>query len=412
MQTASADGWPAAMAFGDTTWKDYNLSLEVKSLSGGDDGQVIVSVNVVDENDFRALSLGDQSRGDHRLVHIQHGASRHQPQVHPGKFLERDTWYKVVIEVRGTWCRCTLDGEKLFEDTDNDCGPGRIALATWGSAARFRRIEVKSPDGKELWSGLPSGLPTRPPLGAPPAADGSKTQTPSVADHSEPPQSGQPLRGNAPVGRQADSPGSAEQHRREPAGQWTQGRFPEVVEVTGKWTKDGDELMGIADGDSHPFLLFGDPKWSNYDFSASVQKLKGDKAIWVVFNAQDARNRRTLFLGSRYNTLHATHATVQGRPDRTNSNAQWASLEDGTWYRVQLRVRGANCEYWLDDVKLFDQIDSQFASGLVGFGAGKRLASKTSRLRPRTARQSSGKASPSCPVRSRPASFRSLTARI
>ena len=71
-----------------------------------------------------------------------------------------DQWYDVRIEARGAECRCFLDGQLIFEDTDDRFTSGRIGFKTWESVSRFRDIEVTTPDGKLLWKGLPTPLPS------------------------------------------------------------------------------------------------------------------------------------------------------------------------------------------------------------------------------------------------------------
>lgn len=84
----------------------------------------------------------------------------------PGAFLqiphEHDRWYKFKIEAKGANVTCSVDGKPVFTHGDAVPLQGMIGLATWNSSIRYRNLKVTALDGRVLWQGFPSRLPTAP----------------------------------------------------------------------------------------------------------------------------------------------------------------------------------------------------------------------------------------------------------
>ena len=153
-----------AVAFGDIVWTDYNFELEVRYDRASQAATkprletVGVAFAVGGLNHYRFLQLGTDREKNAALGYSLDNARSPLTQWKPQKF-ESDRWHKVKIEVRGDWCRCWLDGEKLFEGKDPRCGNGCVGLGTVAATVRFRNIVVTTPDGKKnLWEGMPTGL--------------------------------------------------------------------------------------------------------------------------------------------------------------------------------------------------------------------------------------------------------------
>jgi hypothetical protein len=75
--------------------------------------------------------------------------------------LANDVWYTLKVEVRGSTCRCFVDGEFRAAFDQIPYEHGCVGLRIARSIFRFRDICVKAPDGKTLWNGLPD-LPPSP----------------------------------------------------------------------------------------------------------------------------------------------------------------------------------------------------------------------------------------------------------
>jgi eukaryotic-like serine/threonine-protein kinase len=57
--------------------------------------------------------------------------------------------------LRGPHIRVELDGQEIFNATNDHCQKGSVTLHCRGSSGRFRNIKVTAPDGTILWEGLP-----------------------------------------------------------------------------------------------------------------------------------------------------------------------------------------------------------------------------------------------------------------
>lgn len=64
-------------------------------------------------------------------------------------------WHTVKVTLRGPHIRVELDGQEIFNTTDDYCQKGSVSLSCTGSPGRFRNIKVTAPDGTILWEGLP-----------------------------------------------------------------------------------------------------------------------------------------------------------------------------------------------------------------------------------------------------------------
>jgi hypothetical protein len=135
--------------FGDRSWTDYDLELEMHR------SQVTAGLIVA----FRGTDLGTTAR-------VTFVAGGNLCQVHvltAGKAtflggcpcpMENSNWYKVNVQVRGNKVLVHLDGKRLLETTGLTIDRGQIGLCCAGPA-RFRTIKVTAPDGTVLFQGLP-----------------------------------------------------------------------------------------------------------------------------------------------------------------------------------------------------------------------------------------------------------------
>ena len=146
---ASGDDFYPILVFGEETWSNYDLTVEVKKTGGG-------------------FAMGPSFHwlgpGHHRELRFVRNEKIDYVYVYSGKFGADDgkmlkyssnRWYTVKIEARGETFRAYVEGVLQFEKTDPRFTHGRIAVSTWNAAARFRRIKVSDPQGNVLFEGLP-----------------------------------------------------------------------------------------------------------------------------------------------------------------------------------------------------------------------------------------------------------------
>jgi hypothetical protein len=150
------------LAFGDPSWKNYDVTLEARR-TGGENG-FAVFFRVANADNRYVFALGSYKNTGHDVARIVNGSYARDdmgPRLYIPGSIQLGRWYNVRCEVRGDTYRCYLNDQLLFKFTDSHLTTGRIALGTYGQAsARFRGIKVTDPDGNLLWKGLPRLEPT------------------------------------------------------------------------------------------------------------------------------------------------------------------------------------------------------------------------------------------------------------
>ena len=144
------------LMFGETDWQDYELTLQAERIEGAEGFLVLFRA---DGDNFYWFNAGGWSNTQHAIEKGTAGHGRWSVlnglQV-PGS-IETDRWYDVRIRCEGSHFRVWLDGNSVFDFTDDAAHlSGRIGIGTWVTKSAFRNIVVKGiPDGDTLFSGLP-----------------------------------------------------------------------------------------------------------------------------------------------------------------------------------------------------------------------------------------------------------------
>lgn len=130
----------ATFAFGDDTWKDYELSMRVKGIAGGN---IQILFRIGPEGyylmDFLlgwkavAVSKNDRrpgGRGFHKISVVNFDACR-------------DREYEAQVAVRDASITTYVDGELVNQVTDYDFSAGSAALSVWGGRTEFRDLRYR-----------------------------------------------------------------------------------------------------------------------------------------------------------------------------------------------------------------------------------------------------------------------------
>jgi 3-keto-disaccharide hydrolase len=141
------------LTFGDPTWTNYNLALKAKVTEGPEGFRIYF--NYVDRENFRVFTAGAWTNTANEVIAYRDGRWDGDNRKGRAAELKKDRWYDVRVEVRGPICRCLLDGELWFEQTDTRFKQGCVGLGSPATNVRFRDIKVTSVDGTILWEGLP-----------------------------------------------------------------------------------------------------------------------------------------------------------------------------------------------------------------------------------------------------------------
>jgi hypothetical protein len=288
--------------------------------------------------------VNDQNRPWHPYVHL--GSARSSVSPPPGTLFWRwrrtlppqraavtkgpDDWNVVEIEVRHPEMRMTLNGEEVCRTNLNevaglpDAHPGfkrssgRIGLLSPGGGAQLRNVRIKE-------------LPPRTPA------------------------------------------------EREALARRSTKRFPARVpdETRGKWCVVG-ECVVQPTFDEDPTLLFGDPSWSDYDFSAEAERtdrIDGSQHLGLFFRFQDPPNHWLYGLGwaDKFNVVARWNDGRWVRPEPAGEELK-EPIKAFTWYAMRVSVRGNHGETYLNGVKHFEfQVDAPVA-GVLGLRTWKTAA--------------------------------------
>lgn len=146
--------------FGDSSWKDYELTLQARKDSGAEG--FLILFRAEDSDSFYWLNIGGWGNTRHAIEKETEGRRRGLGRGTDGR-IETGRWYDLRIRCEGDRLQCWLGDHEIIDVRDNDSPhlTGMIGLGTWGTQARYRNLKVTSLDGStEFFSGLPE-LPAR-----------------------------------------------------------------------------------------------------------------------------------------------------------------------------------------------------------------------------------------------------------
>jgi len=118
-------------------------------------------------------------------------------------------------------------------------------------------------------------------------------------------------------------------------------------------------------------LLFGDPKWTDYEFTVEARKTGGEEGFLVLVRALNAKEFYWANFGGWGNVGHALERGIKGQ-QRWNAVTRRhnGQIETNRWYRVRARCEGPRVQFWLDDELVIDWTDDGRgpARGRAGVG--------------------------------------------
>jgi alpha-L-arabinofuranosidase len=147
--------------------------------------------------------------------------------------------------------------------------------------------------------------------------------------------------------------------------------FEELPPDTGRWEKDAGMIRQTGHG-VNARLIFGDPGWTDYEYTLEARKRGGQEGFLILFRVTDEENFYWYNLGGWGNTRHAIEKGIAGE-GRWKQIAPGVAgkIEKGRWYRIRVRCEGPRFRIWLDSEKVLDFTDPDrpHPAGSAGIGA-------------------------------------------
>jgi hypothetical protein len=310
------NGGAGTILLGDASLSRYDLRFKGQIVSGNE-GFVALFHRTSDDNVrfFHVGELAGKRVDAGFLFQGKEGGQSQAVQTVHGQ------WYDVLIKIRGPEFWCYLDNQELFHNVDERFTTGRIGLATWDANARYRDIRVATPEGKTLWQGPPE-LPVNSVAGT----AGSATEKPAQAQVAKPTVRS-PVK-NLARGSVGSSP-----------------RSPAIV-LSGTWRVEGSHLVQADSAkDQMSTVLFGDPDWTNYDFTVDLLCDQGKGAANLFFRGTKQGESAIVFV------IPAAAKACSVEFWGGSSDADGPEVENADrfkfvlrkWYTVRIRVRGDRC---------------------------------------------------------------------
>jgi hypothetical protein len=136
---------------------------------------------------------------------------------------------------------------------------------------------------------------------------------------------------------------------------------------TAKWRVEGNELVeDQLKGSMH--LFFGDPQWTDYDFSVDLQRTQSENQVALLFRCPKDFEGHIFALGLTNPAPYlGGRLKTGGIVDRAPLlDLQVKPLENDRWYTAKVSVRGDKALCYLDGVKLFEIATNETPAGGVG----------------------------------------------
>jgi hypothetical protein len=111
-------------------------------------------------------------------------------------------------------------------------------------------------------------------------------------------------------------------------------------------------------------LAFGGFIWKDYDFACEGKQIGGRGELGIVYHVTN--NGRDDFILGRWD---GTCESVGSMDSEGYQRLKWrktSQLEDGRWYKLRVRIRGARFLFFVDDKHVFDIEVARNPQGSVG----------------------------------------------
>ena len=136
----------------------------------------------------------------------------------------------------------------------------------------------------------------------------------------------------------------------------------------GTWTIENGEYLNPLSNKNESYG--GDPGWTDITYSADITAVSGVNVadVWMLFRVQDDNNYYLFTLvgtggsGELYKLVNGNYTSVK---------SSGVVFNQGTTYSLKVVLNGSNIKIYNGATLILDVNDTQFSSGMVGFGGNK-----------------------------------------
>jgi len=136
----------------------------------------------------------------------------------------------------------------------------------------------------------------------------------------------------------------------------------------GLWRIEDGQVVQAGMGTDQR-LMFGDPAWTDYEYTLEAQKTGGSEGFLILFRIAGPNQFYWYNIGGWGNQWHQLEKAF-GRQRNPVGPQVRDRIDAGKWYRVRVRCEGNRSQVWLDDRQVLDYTDtrSPHMAGRVGVG--------------------------------------------
>lgn len=137
----------------------------------------------------------------------------------------------------------------------------------------------------------------------------------------------------------------------------------------GRWSVSDGHIVQRGMG-TNVRLVFGDPGWTDYEFTLEARKTGGAEGFLILFRVKDEDTFYWCNLGGWGNEHHQLERgrAGEGRWGALGPAVEGA-IEEGRWYKIRVRCEGNHFEVFLDGEPLIEYTDpGAHLQGAVGIG--------------------------------------------
>src|SRR5439155_24800571 len=127
--------------------------------------------------------------------------------------------------------------------------------------------------------------------------------------------------------------------------------------AAGRWRVQGGELVQSDAATANCLLLFGDPDWTDYDFTFDAVKTDGNFGVSALFRARDLKNFMVFDLAGFQNRRYTVEAQADGHFHHWVQDNRLGSMAQDRTYRVKVRARGDHFVCSVDNQVIYDVHD-------------------------------------------------------